>query len=380
MKSFFLSFFFLVFITPFIASQNLLAVMTSTNSSYSIQGTVLFTPVDKGGVDVYVSFTGAQPKKTYSLQIREYGDISDNTANYTGSLWTLSNNKIFGGCYPDTNRTIGSLGNVTASVNGSINVIIFSELLSVFPGYPGYPGGRSVVLVDGSYNCSYSTSDPLASHRVLSQGVLGWAENSQPTFPSRSQTAASGDTQLICYLTPTSSTSSLFGFVYFQIKPNTSDVYMLVNIYNLDANSIYSMHIHQYGDISDPSGFNVGPHFDVDDHTHGCPQSPSHHLGDLGNIKSNPKGTITDLFLLHNISLITSDDTSILARALVLNSGDDDCSDDPNDYNRIAQCVIGTSQFYPFTLPGSSQLSSAISLSFSVTCLLFFSSLLVVLL
>jgi len=281
------------------------------------------------------------------------------------------------------------LGNVTAGEDGTITAVVFSELLSLNPEYPGYPGGRSIVLVAQPYYCTstpapttipapsstsnatVTPSPSTSSLTILAQGVLGWAEGSNPIFPSRSQTPATTDTQLICHFAPIDSDFASFsGDVYFQIKPNTSDVYVLFDFSNLEPNSTYSLHVHQYGDISDSLGFAVGNHFDVGNHTHGCPSTPVHHLGDLGNVMTDTKGSLTSIIVISNISLIASDDTSVVARAVVLDNGVDNCADDPNDYNRIAQCVIGFSQFDSFSLPGANGLSSATSLPFSFLCLL----------
>jgi Cu-Zn family superoxide dismutase len=47
----------------------------------------------------------------------------------------------------------------------------------------------------------------------------------------------------------------------------------------------HGIHVHEKGDCSDIPGKSMGSHFAPDHKEHGLPQSPTRHLGDLGNIE-----------------------------------------------------------------------------------------------
>lgn len=85
----------------------------------------------------------------------------------------------------------------------------------------------------------------------------------------------------------------------------------------------------------------TGGHFNPHNAKHGLPPSPERHVGDLGNIDVNGDGVahvdvkITDLLQLHGVH-------SVIGRAMILHSGEDDGSDPVgNAGSRIGQCVIG---------------------------------------
>eukprot|EP01097_Dermamoeba_algensis_P002960 TRINITY_DN2182_c0_g1_i3.p1 TRINITY_DN2182_c0_g1~~TRINITY_DN2182_c0_g1_i3.p1 ORF type:complete len:109 (-),score=30.47 TRINITY_DN2182_c0_g1_i3:118-411(-) len=74
---------------------------------------------------------------------------------------------------------------------------------------------------------------------------------------------------------------------------------------------------------------------------------------------SDENGQLKTVYTIANASLLPTDLTSILGRSLILKDGADDCAQNLNDYNRVAMCVIGRSEYVSFTLPAPSQLSSS---------------------
>ncbi|CAK9823549.1 Superoxide dismutase [Cu-Zn], chloroplastic [Anthophora retusa] len=84
---------------------------------------------------------------------------------------------------------------------------------------------------------------------------------------------------------------------------------------------LHGFHVHEKGDLRDGC-MSTGPHFNPENVTHGAPDSPVRHVGDLGNIVANAKGEANVHIKDSVISL--SGKNSIMGRAIVIHSGEDD--------------------------------------------------------
>lgn len=78
-------------------------------------------------------------------------------------------------------------------------------------------------------------------------------------------------------------------------------------------------HIHEFGDVR--SCKNAGDHYNPHGKTHGDLNSPSSHLGDLGNLTIR-RGVINQSILAKKVRL--SGKYSIIGRSLVIHSREDD--------------------------------------------------------
>lgn len=140
------------------------------------------------------------------------------------------------------------------------------------------------------------------------------------------------------------------GYVTFQ---ENADQTVTVKAYlsGLPPNKKLGWHIHQFGDLRDlKSCQTVGSHYNPHDKNHGGPHGKSRHVGDLGNLKSNSQGKSTTSVRVKGLKL--SGKYSVLGRALVIHSGEDDMglggNKDSlltgNSGKRLGCAVIGVSQ------------------------------------
>ncbi|CAL7938958.1 unnamed protein product [Xylocopa violacea] len=84
---------------------------------------------------------------------------------------------------------------------------------------------------------------------------------------------------------------------------------------------LHGMHVHEKGDLQEGC-VSTGAHFNPENVTHGAPDSPVRHVGDLGNIRANAQGEAEVNIIDSIISL--SGKNNIVGRAMVVHSGKDD--------------------------------------------------------
>ena len=103
----------------------------------------------------------------------------------------------------------------------------------------------------------------------------------------------------------------------------------------------HGIHIHEYGDCSDPKGLAAGEHFNPEGVSHGGPASATHHAGDLGNVTADADGR--GILTLETDELtLDRGPRGILGRSVVVHSGADDFMTQPagGSGDRIACGVI----------------------------------------
>lgn len=103
----------------------------------------------------------------------------------------------------------------------------------------------------------------------------------------------------------------------------------------------HGFHVHQFGDCSAPDATSAGDHFNPEDHPHGAPDATSRHVGDLGNLEATEGAPVT--LDMSDDLIAFSGGHSIIGRALVVHSGEDDLQSQPsgNAGARVACGVIG---------------------------------------
>ncbi len=102
----------------------------------------------------------------------------------------------------------------------------------------------------------------------------------------------------------------------------------------------HGIHIHETGDCSAPDASSAGGHFAPQGNQHGAPDDEQRHVGDLGNLEAGEDSTAQ---FSHTDDLITLSGTnSVVGRALVVHSGEDDLTTQPSgdSGSRVACGVI----------------------------------------
>ncbi len=90
----------------------------------------------------------------------------------------------------------------------------------------------------------------------------------------------------------------------------------------------HGFHVHEAGDCSAPDAASAGGHFNPTGAPHGGPDSPQHHIGDLGNITADQSGKAHLDRVFSFLSL--SGEHSIVGRGLIVHAGRDDLTSQPS--------------------------------------------------
>lgn len=122
------------------------------------------------------------------------------------------------------------------------------------------------------------------------------------------------------------------------------------SIQGLEPNSEFGFHIHEKGDCSAPDATSAGGHFNPEKVDHGNPEGPTHHVGDMSNIKSDEQGVAQVDTRASGATLHSGEPTDVLGKAIVVHEDPDDYTSQPsgNSGSRIA-CGVITVQPPPST-------------------------------
>ncbi|MDR2711130.1 MAG: superoxide dismutase family protein [Burkholderiales bacterium] len=119
-------------------------------------------------------------------------------------------------------------------------------------------------------------------------------------------------------------------------------VMVIADVQGLPPDSEHGFHVHERGDCSASDAVSAGGHFNLGVQPHGHYSAPSHHMGDLPNLKADSRGIAKVSFEAEGIS-VWPGPRSIVGRALVVTSDPDDYRSQPdgNSGQRIGCGVIG---------------------------------------
>src|SRR5699024_8910439 len=101
-------------------------------------------------------------------------------------------------------------------------------------------------------------------------------------------------------------------------------------VQGLKPDSEFGFHFHEKGDCSAPDATSAGAHFNPTNQDHGNPQTPSHHAGDMLNVKSDAQGVAAIDIENPDVSLQSGQPNDILGKALVLHAQPDDYTTQPS--------------------------------------------------
>lgn len=118
-------------------------------------------------------------------------------------------------------------------------------------------------------------------------------------------------------------------------------VLLIARVAGLTPNSIHGFHIHEKGDCSAADASSAGGHFNPDAHPHASQATPSHHFGDLPNLKADNTGHAIYRATLENASLAEGAH-ALIGHAMILHRDADDYVTQPagNAGPRVACGVI----------------------------------------
>ncbi|OAL66725.1 hypothetical protein A7C99_2116 [Trichophyton rubrum] len=122
--------------------------------------------------------------------------------------------------------------------------------------------------------------------------------------------------------------SNVKGTVTFEQESENAPTTISWNITGHDPNAQRGFHIHQFGDNTNGCT-SAGPHFNPFGKTHGAPTDEVRHVGDLGNITTDPQGNAVGSVQDQLVKLIG--EHSVVGRTIVCHAGTDDLGKGGNE-------------------------------------------------
>jgi Cu-Zn family superoxide dismutase len=140
------------------------------------------------------------------------------------------------------------------------------------------------------------------------------------------------------------------GTVIFTEDLENNTVIIDINVEGLKKNGLHGFHVHESGDLTSQCD-SMCAHFNPFGKTHGCPGMKNRHVGDLGNLHTDPNG-IARYRTTDNIIKLRGSKANIIGRGLIIHADEDDCgrgtadtsSTTGNSGARIACAIIGYSK------------------------------------
>lgn len=192
-----------------------------------------------------------------------------------------------------------------------------------------------------------------ATHLTLAIGLtvlLAACSREQPTgaprqpdettaAPAEKTTAAEPAPEAVAQIAPTQG-NTVTGSLALAQSPQ--GVHISGTIQGLKPDAEFGFHVHEKGDCSAPDGSSAGGHFNPTQAQHGNPTGPSHHAGDMPNIKSNAEGVAQVDTTEAGTSLHGDPGMDVMGKAIVVHESPDDYATQPsgNSGKRVACGVI----------------------------------------
>ena len=236
----------------------------------------------------------------------------DRKTRLNAGLVLLSAGFAAGGCSDDT-----ALNDERAMEDGIITEEVVDDRNV-------QPGGDPALAGQGNQ----PGEDLVAQRGDPTRGDSGQrGDTSRGTAANRAAEAGdASESQAVAIVSPASG-SQVRGTVVF--TQQDSGILIETNLSGLEPGP-HGFHIHQFGDCSASDASSAGDHFSPFDRRHGDPGGDpgERHVGDLGNIEANQNGgaqvSMTDYVITFE------GDTSILGKAIVVHSGEDDLTTQPS--------------------------------------------------
>ncbi len=199
--------------------------------------------------------------------------------------------------------------------------------------------GRDTLLISGKLieGAGYTADEASKAIEKVTAAVEKFGENVASQGSEAIPQAARKPLKAVCVLHPIAD-SGVSGTATFIDRRGAVDI--TAQLTGLKPGP-HGFHIHQYGDCSALDGASAGGHYNPTAMSHGGPDSPQRHVGDLGNIVADESGKAEYKRTDHVIQL--RGDNSIIGRAIIVHAGPDDPTSQPsgNAGARVACGVIG---------------------------------------
>lgn len=279
------------------------------------------TSVEATQIEVFAKIVNQAPGSIHGLHIHAYGDHTLLSAASAGSHFNP--NAGTHGLPYEGNSHMGDLGNVIADNNGVIVHHAFYDNKITFGGGAMNVIGRAVVLHALPDQGRQWTADQTGgAGSRLGMGVLGIAQASR--FPTEEKLTRQGALFAYAKLYGTGLRPGASGSVKI-VAGDDNLAAITVLLTGLEANMMYAIHVHEFGDLSRADGASAGNHYNPYGWAHACfPATGRRHMGDIGNLpNSTAEGTVNVTLWRDWITLVG--DRSIIGRAIVVHRWADDC-------------------------------------------------------
>lgn len=106
-------------------------------------------------------------------------------------------------------------------------------------------------------------------------------------------------------------------------------VRIVAELEGVDGPGMHGIHIHENGECQAPDFKSAGGHFNPAGVEHACPPTSPRHAGDLGNLEVAQDGTASYELTTDLVNLEAGATDSIIGKAVILHTGQDDCQTQP---------------------------------------------------
>ncbi len=173
------------------------------------------------------------------------------------------------------------------------------------------------------------------------------ADQAQAPAPPPAETQPPPPASATAQLAPTQGNSASGTLTLTAEGPDS--IRIAGSLQGLPPNAEFGFHIHEVGDCSAPDASSAGAHFNPTNAEHGDPAGPTHHAGDMFNVKSDGQGMATVDATASGVSLASAQPDDVLGKAVVLHAKPDDYKTQPSGASgdRIACGVIGAKRSVP---------------------------------
>jgi len=230
----------------------------------------------------------------------------------------------------DVTRHVGDLGNIfTADGESATSIDIVDEVITLFEGTEGIIG-RTLVIHAGEDDLGDGgTPDSGTTGNAGSRVGCGIVElRARPMFTLSCTDLCSDDFKgpVASINVVGSSEDSPVNGNLLMIQVNAeSRVFVRGEINGLQPGP-HGFHIHEIGSTDDGC-VAAGGHFNPLNRTHGGPDDPVRHVGDLGNIFTPEGESSTPVDIVDDIITLFDATENIVGRTLVIHDGEDDLGD-----------------------------------------------------